>query len=203
MFDWILGVIAGGGYLGIFLLLILENIFPPIPSELVIPLAGYSAAQGELNVFLVILVATLGAVVGALPWYYLGKIFSIERLKKMSLHYGRILTLSPNDIDRAAGWFLKYGRAAVLFGRLIPAVRTLISIPAGVASMPLATFLLYTTIGSAMWNTALISLGYFLGSKHELVSGYLGPISDAVAVFILVVYLYRFVTFKKEEKVIL
>ncbi|MEX2341110.1 MAG: DedA family protein [Candidatus Paceibacterota bacterium] len=200
MFDWIVGVIASSGYVGIFFLLVLENIFPPIPSELIIPLAGYSAAQGELNVFLVIAVATLGAVTGALPWYYLGKIFGLERLKKMSLSYGRILTLSPDDIDSAEGWFLKHGRVAVLFGRLIPGVRTLISVPAGIARMPMPTFLLYTTIGSAIWNTALVSLGYFLGNQHEQISGYLGPVSDAVILLIVAIYVYRFMTFGKKQK---
>jgi membrane protein DedA with SNARE-associated domain len=200
MFDWIVGVIAGSGYLGIFFLLILENIFPPIPSELVIPLAGYSAAQGQLNVFLVIVAATAGAAVGALPWYYLGKIFGLERLKQMSFSYGRILTLSPADIDTARGWFLRYGKVAVLFGRLIPAVRTLISLPAGIASMPLPTFILYTTIGSLLWNAALVTLGYFLGNQHELVSVYLSPISDSVIVLIVVIYIYRVATFGKNKK---
>ena len=200
MFDWIVGVIAGSGYLGIFLLLVLENIFPPIPSELIIPLACYSSAQGELNVFLVIAVATLGALVGALPWYYLGKVFGLERLKKMSFSYGRLLTLSPEDIETAAKWFILHGRLAVLFGRLIPAIRTLISVPASIASMPLPTFLIYTTIGSAIWNTALVFLGYFLGNQHELVSSYLGPVSDAVIVLIVGIYLYRVVTFGREKK---
>lgn len=200
MFDWIVGIIAGSGYFGIFFLLILENIFPPIPSELIIPLAGYSAAQGHLNFFLVIMVATLGAVVGALPWYYLGKIFGLQRLKKMSQSYGRVVTLSPNDIDTAEGWFLKHGRAAVLFGRLIPAVRTLISIPAGIARMPLSTFLLYTTVGSVIWNTALVSLGYLLGNQHELVNVYLSPISDLVIVLIFIIYIYRVIIFGKGQK---
>lgn len=200
MFDWIVGTIANSGYLGVFFLLILENIFPPIPSELIIPLAGYSAAQGHLNVFLVIVVATAGAVVGALPWYFIGRIFGLERLKKISLSYGRFLTLSPAEIDMAAGWFLKHGRAAVLFGRLIPAVRTLISVPAGIARMPLPTFLLYTTVGSVIWNTALVSLGYLLGNQHELVSGYLGPVSDGVIVLMVAIYIYRIVTFGRKRK---
>lgn len=200
MFDWIVGVIAESGYLGIFFLLVLENIFPPIPSELIIPLTGYSAAQDQLDVFLVIVVATLGATVGALPWYYFGKVFGLERLKKMSFSYGRFLTLSPNDIDAAAKWFYMHGRAAVLFGRLIPAVRTLISVPAGIASMPLPTFLLYTIIGSAIWNTALVFLGYFLGNQHELVSVYLSPISDVIIILIVVIYLYRVVTFGRKKK---
>lgn len=200
MFDWIIGIIDGSGYFGIFFLLVLENIFPPIPSELIIPLTGYSAAQGELNVFLVIIVATLGSVVGAFPWYYLGNFFGLDRLKKMSLSYGRLLTLSPEDIEAAAKWFNLHGRVAVLFGRLIPGVRTLISVPAGIASMPLPTFLLYTTIGSAIWNTALVFLGYFLGTQHELVSGYIGPISDAIIFLMIAIYIYRVVTFGRKKK---
>lgn len=199
MFDWIISVMAGSGYLGIFLLLVLENIFPPIPSELIIPLAGYSAAQGELNVFLVIAAATAGAVVGALPWYYVGRVFGLARLKKMSLSYGRLLTLSSQDIETAAKWFILYGRVTVLFGRLIPGVRTLISIPAGIARMPLFTFLLYTAVGSALWNTALVTLGYLLGNQHELVGNYLGPISDGIVVLILVIYVYRVATFGKKK----
>jgi membrane protein DedA with SNARE-associated domain len=143
MFDWILNIIETGGYAGIFALMVLENIFPPIPSELVIPLSGYAAAEGDMNIAIVILVASLGAVVGALPWYYLGKAFGIERLKRMSVRYGRWLTLTPADIDAAQAWFDRHGHKTVLLGRLVPTVRTLISLPAGMARMPLLPFLLY------------------------------------------------------------
>lgn len=196
MFDWTIHIIETGGYLGIFGLMVLENIFPPIPSELIIPLSGYAAAEGELNIFLVIIVATLGAVVGSLPWYYLGRFFSVQRLKRLSLSYGRLLTLSPSDIDKANEWFATHGRAAVLFGRLIPTVRTLISVPAGIAAMPLSKFILYTTIGSGLWTSLLAFFGYVLQSQHELVGVYLNPVSDFIVILIVGAYLYRVITFK-------
>lgn len=197
MFDWTLGIIETGGYAGIFLLMVLENIFPPIPSEVIIPLAGYSAASGEMNIGIVILVASLGAIVGALPWYFLGRFFGADRLKRLSLRFGRLLTLSPSDIDTASNWFNKHGHKAVLFGRLIPAVRTLISVPAGLARMPMGGFLFYSFIGSAIWTTMLALFGYFLQSQHEIVANYLNPVSDLVIITIIGVYLYRVITFKK------
>lgn len=197
MFDWTTGIIESAGYAGIFFLMVLENIFPPIPSELIIPLAGYTAASGELNIFLVILVATLGAVVGALPWYYLGLVFNTDRLKRLSLSYGRLLTLSPKDIDAATHWFNSHGKAAVLFGRLLPTVRTLISVPAGLARMPLHTFVIYTFIGSLAWTSLLASFGYFLETQHDKVGIYLNPVSNLIMGLIIAIYLYRVVTFKK------
>lgn len=196
MFDWTIHIIETGGYLGIFGLMVLENIFPPIPSELIIPLSGYAAAEGELNIFLVILVATLGAVTGSLPWYYLGRVFNAARLKRLSMSYGRLLTLSPSDIDTADKWFKVHGGTAVLFGRLIPTVRTLISVPAGIAAMPLPKFLLYTTIGSGAWTSLLAFFGFVLQSQHELVGVYLNPVSDFIVILIVGAYLYRVVTFK-------
>lgn len=197
MFDWTLGIIETGGYAGIFLLMVLENIFPPIPSEVIIPLAGYSAASGEMNIGIVILVASLGAIVGALPWYFLGRFFGADRLKRLSVRFGRLLTLSPSDIDTSSNWFNKHGHKAVLFGRLIPAVRTLISVPAGLARMPMGSFLLFSFIGSAVWTTILALFGYFLQSQHEIVANYLNPVSDLVIILIIGVYLYRVITFKK------
>lgn len=197
MFDWVLGVIEAGGYLGIFGLMVLENIFPPIPSELIIPLSGYAAAMGEMNVFVVIIVATAGAVAGALPWYFLGRAFGLARLTRLSARYGRLLTLSPGDIEHADLWFKNHGKKAVLLGRLMPTVRTLISVPAGLARMPFSSFILYTTAGSSVWTTALASAGYLLESQHEKVSVYLDPVSNLIVVAIIATYLYRVVTFKK------
>lgn len=197
MFDWVLGVIEAGGYLGIFGLMVLENIFPPIPSELILPLSGYAAAMGEMNLLVVILVATLGAVVGALPWYFLGRVFGLSRLTLLSSRFGRLLTLSPDDIKRADEWFKDHGKKAVLLGRLMPTVRTLISVPAGLARMPLPTFIFYTMLGSLVWTTLLTSAGYLLESQHEKVSVYLDPISNLIVILIVSAYLYRVVTFKK------
>lgn len=198
MFEWIVSVIEAGGYAGIFFLMVLENIFPPIPSELIIPLAGFSAAQNGLSLPGVIVVATLGAVVGSLPWYMLGRGFGLRRIKALSARYGRLLTVSPSEIDAAEVWFLRRGHFAVLFGRLVPTVRTLISVPAGVARMPFNTFLLYSTIGSAIWTSTLAIAGYLLESQYESVAGYVGVLSDAVVVGIVLIYIYRVVTFRKE-----
>ena len=196
MFDWTLHVIETGGYLGLFGLMVLENIFPPIPSEVVIPLAGYAAAGGEMSLPLVILVASLGTVVGAMPWYLAGRLFGSARLKRLSRRYGRLLTLSPKDIDAAEAWFGDNGKKAVLFGRLIPTVRTLISVPAGIARMPLGMFLIYSFIGSFIWTALLASLGFMLESQHERVADYLNPVSDFIVILIIGAYLYRVVTFR-------
>ncbi len=196
MFDWILSVIESGGYLGIFFLMVLENLFPPIPSELVIPLAGFAAASGSLNIIAVVVVATLGAVVGALPWYYLARLFGIDRVKRLSARYGRALTLTGQDIDDAQAWFARYGTLAVLVGRLVPTVRTLISVPAGIARMPLPSFLLFTGVGSLVWTLALASLGYVLRSEYALVEDYLNPVSNGIVACIVLYYIYRVLTFR-------
>lgn len=196
MFDWILGIIEAGGYLGIFGLMVLENIIPPIPSEVVIPLAGYAAAEGEMNIALVILVATLGTVVGALPWYLAARLFGTERLKRLSRRYGRLLTLSPSDIDSAESWFHVHGHKIVLFGRLVPTIRTLVSVPAGIARMPFLKFLAYSFVGSLLWTTLLALLGYYLETQHDKVAAYLDPVSNGIVILIVGAYLYRVVTFK-------
>lgn len=199
MFNWILHIIESGGYGGIFFLMVLENIFPPIPSEVILPLAGFAAARGDLHIVSVILVATCGAVAGCLPWYVLGRIFSTSRLKRLSARYGRLLTLSPDDIDGANRWFTRHGQKTVLFGRLIPTVRTLISIPAGIARMPLGSFLLYSFVGSAIWTTALVFVGYILQSHYDAVSRYVNVVSDGIVLLIIAVYLYRVITFRAED----
>jgi membrane protein DedA with SNARE-associated domain len=202
MFEWILAVIERGGYAGIFFLMVAENIFPPIPSEVILPLAGFAAARGDLSVVAVILVAAFGAVVGCLPWYLLGRTVGIAGMKRLSARYGRVLTLSPEDVDDARVWFVRYGRATILFGRLVPAVRTLISVPAGVAHTPLSPFLLYSGIGSAVWASALVILGFVLESQYTAVAGYVNSISDGVVVVFVLVYVYRVVTFRTRPPVV-
>lgn len=197
MFDWILSVIESGGYLGIFFLMVLENLFPPIPSELVIPLAGFSAATGAFDIVLVVAVATAGAVVGCLPWYFLARWFGIERVKALASRFGRVMTLTPSDVDTAQAWFSKYGSLTVFFGRLVPTVRTLISVPAGIARMPLLPFVAYTALGSLIWTSLLASLGYVLESEYALVEEYLNPVSTGVVIVIVLYYLYRVITFKR------
>jgi membrane protein DedA with SNARE-associated domain len=197
MFDWALSVMEANGYLGIFALMVLENVFPPIPSEIIIPVAGYAAASGTFHIALVILVASLGATVGATIWYVIGRVFGIVRLRILSGRYGRLLTLAPHDIDAAEGWFARHGRKAVLIGRVIPTIRTLISIPAGIARMPVLEFLFFTFLGSLVWSTALAIAGFVLEQNAAAASHWLNPVSDAVVILIVLTYLYRVVTFKR------
>ena len=199
MFNSFVDIVSQGGYLGVFLLMLAENVFPPIPSELIMPLAGFVSARGDLNIVLVILVGTAGSVVGALPWYYAGALFGRDRLKRMANRYGRWLTVSSVDIDVASLWFARHGAAAVFFGRLIPAIRTLISVPAGIVNMPLLPFLAYSTIGSLIWTALLAVTGYLLQSQYELVEQYVDPISKSVLIAVIAIYVYRFIRFKPQQ----
>ena len=191
MFDWITGIVATSGYLGIVLLMLGENVFPPIPSELIMPLAGFVAATGQLNPVLVVLAGTLGSVLGALPWYYAGKWLGEERMCAFAARHGRWLTLDDKDLGKAIRWFERHGRMAVLLGRLVPTVRTLISLPAGMARMPLAPFLLYSSIGSLLWTAALAATGFLLESEYTLVVDYLDLASKIIIGLIALTYVYR------------
>jgi membrane protein DedA with SNARE-associated domain len=195
--DWILNFIESGGYLAVALLMLLENIFPPIPSEVVMPVAGIAAGRGDLNVVLVIILGTLGAVAGQLLWYWLGLRVGEEGLKRLAKRHGRWLTVSPRDVEKADRWFDQHGGKAVLFGRLVPGVRTLISLPAGLSGMSLRRFLIYSTIGSGTWTAVLAMAGYALGERSESVTHWIGPVSTAVLAMILGYYLYRVATFGK------
>src|SRR5690606_28645794 len=136
------------------------------------------------------LIASLGASVGALFWYFLGKLFGLERVKNLSSKYGRWVTMSPKDVDAAESWFSKNGHKAVMYGRLIPTVRTLISIPAGIAKMNLSEFFIFSFLGSVIWTSWLALLGYFLGSQYKLVAQYLNPVSNAIVAIIVFLYIY-------------
>jgi membrane protein DedA with SNARE-associated domain len=175
MTEWIINTMTSLGYVGIGLLMFLENLFPPIPSELIMPLAGFTIAQGKLNFFLAVLAGVVGTMLGALPWYYAGKLVGEQRLRRLVNRYGKWLTLSSKDLDKANAWFRRHGAKTVLFCRLVPGVRTLISLPAGINQMSIALFLLYSTIGTTLWVTLLTALGYFLGNNYELVEVYLAP----------------------------
>jgi len=193
LFDWITGVISQSGYLGIVGLMLAENIFPPIPSELIMPLAGFVAAQGELNALLVVAAGALGSVLGALPWYYLGLWVGQERMCALAARHGRWLTMDERDLGRAIDWFERHGGKAVLIGRLVPAVRTLISVPAGIARMPLVPFLLYSTAGTVVWTGALTASGFLLKENYTIVGDYLDRASKSIIGLIVLTYLYRLV----------
>jgi membrane protein DedA with SNARE-associated domain len=194
--TWIEAIVQTTGVFGIAFLMFLENVFPPIPSELIMPLAGYSAAKGEANIVLVILAGTIGSLAGAFFWYGVGRLFDHERTKAFADRHGRILTMTRAELTKADDWFDAYGQYAVLFGRLIPTVRTLISIPAGLSEMPVARFLIYSGIGTAIWTTLLALFGYAVGSRYSELEDWLDPMSYAVIALIVVIYLWRVMTFR-------
>jgi membrane protein DedA with SNARE-associated domain len=191
MTDWITGVLESMGYAGIALLMFAENLFPPIPSELIMPFAGFAAARGDLNPVGVLTAGTIGALLGALPWYYAGRTLGCQRVANWADKHGRWLTLSRDEVYGANKWFARHCGKAVLVGRLVPAVRTLISLPAGIAEMSIPRFLVYSAIGSVAWNAALVALGYKLGSSYSKVAEYMDPVSKGVLALIVIVYLYR------------
>jgi membrane protein DedA with SNARE-associated domain len=189
---WVPKIMDMIGYLGIALLMFAENAFPPIPSELIMPLAGAQIAQGKMAWLPVITAGVLGTVLGSLIWYYIGVLVSEERLMAWADRYGKWMQLSGEDIAKSKTWFNRHGTKAVFFCRMVPGIRTLISLPAGIDRMPLQTYLIYTTLGTTLWTTLLTALGYVLGNNYKLVDQYLGPVSKWV-VLILVVAFVAFV----------
>ena len=196
MGDWVSGLVESMGYGGIALLMLLENVFPPIPSELVMPLAGYGASQGELNLAGAVAAGTAGTVAGAWLWYWIPRKLGQDRLEDWAERHGRWLTMTPHDVERLDGWFDRHSKSLVFFGRLVPTVRTLVSIPAGVFGMRHGPFLLLTTAGSLLWNAALAGAGWWLGENYEAVGTYVGPVSLAVIAIALALYAYRVATFE-------
>ncbi len=198
MFEWIVNIVSQTGYGGIILLMFLENIFPPIPSELIMPLAGFAAARGDLSMAGVVAAGTIGSILGALPWYYAGRWVGSEKLKRLAVRHGRWMTVSPADIDTAETWFNQHCDKAVLIGRLIPAIRTLISVPAGIARMSLGRFLLFSAAGTVLWSGLLAAAGYVLESQYTRVADYMDPVSMVLVAVIVLGYLYRLVTYRAE-----
>lgn len=197
--EWVHQTMGAFGYLGIALLMFAESVFPPIPSELIMPLAGFSSFRGSLALPGVIVAGTVGSVVGALPLYYLGKLVGTERLVYWADRYGRWLTISGKDIRRADGWFDRHGYKVVFFARCVPGIRSLISIPAGFSEMPLLPFLLYTILGSLLWTSALACAGFFLGQNYHVVDTYIGPIGTILLVC-LALACVAWVLWRKREK---
>lgn len=180
MLDWIQQTMTSLGYPGIAFLMFLENIFPPIPSELIMPLAGFTAGTGELSFVGVVLAGALGSLLGQLPLYYLGRWVGEDKLVAWADRYGKWLTVSGSDVKKADDWFDRHGHKAVFLARLVPGLRSLISIPAGISEMQLTTFLLYSALGTALWVLLLAALGSILGENYELVDTYLGPVALVV-----------------------
>ena len=186
MAEWITNTMDSLGYGGIALLMFLENLFPPIPSELIMPLAGFTISQGKMDFIPAVLAGIVGTVLGAFPWYYAGIVLSEKRLEALADKYGKWLTISSKDIKKANNWFNQHGAKAVLFCRLVPGVRTLISLPAGINNMKLIPFVLYSTLGTTIWVLLLTAAGYFLGEHYDKVDEYLAPVSKIVAVSLII-----------------
>ncbi|NJP91075.1 DedA family protein [Nonomuraea sp. FMUSA5-5] len=182
MTEWLIDLMEALGAPGAGIAIALENLFPPLPSEVILPLAGFTASQGEMNLLAVLLWTTAGSVVGALALYWVGALLGRERTLALA---ARIPLVKVSDITKTEAWFLKHGRKTVFFGRMIPIFRSLISIPAGVERMPLITFTLLTTAGSLIWNTLFVLAGWALGRNWSVVETYVGMGTNAVIAVVL------------------
>ena len=191
MLAWLTDLIERGGYAGILLLTFIETIFPPIPSEVFMPMAGYVASKGTLSLAGVIAAGTAGSLAGAWAWYVLGRAIGADRMRDLDSRHGRWLTLHPRDIDAGSRWFERHGGTTVLFGRMVPAIRSVISIPAGIARMPAGRFLLFSGLGSLAWTTLLMSAGFWLGPEFHQIAGWAAPLSNAVIAGLIGLYLWR------------
>ncbi len=190
MIESIVNTINSLGYLGIALLMALENIIPPIPSEIIMPLAGFTVTQGKMNFILVIISGTIGSVLGATPWYFWGQYWGLKRTQQIAERYGKWLTLSGKDVIEAKQWFDRRGFIATTIGRIVPGIRTYISIPAGISKMPLLPFLIYSAMGTVFWVSLLTGAGYIFGSNYKQVGEYLKPLSTMVLILILITAIY-------------
>ena len=179
--DWVVAVMRTIGAPGVGVATALETVFPPVPSEVVLPLAGYTASRGHYGVVSAVVWATIGSLVGALALYYVGAAWGADRVRRTA---ERIPLVRGRDVDRAIDWFGRHGRSAVFLGRLVPGVRSLISVPAGVDRMPLAQFVLWTTAGSLLWNGLLIGAGYELGAQWHVIERYVGNASTVAYVLL-------------------
>ena len=201
MQEFVVSIMEQFGYFGVFFLIAIENIFPPIPSEVILLFGGFMTTKTTLNVPLMILASTLGSLLGAIVLYYIGKILNKERLKKIvSGKIGKVLRLKEKDIDMADEWFDKKGNITVFFCRFIPIVRSLISIPAGMSEMPMLKFLIYTITGSAIWNTVLIIIGNRVGDNWESILGIFDKYSHIVVIVLIIIFIIFIVWFYKFRK---
>lgn len=204
MQNWIIQIINQFGYLGILLLIAIENIFPPIPSEVILTFGGFLTTYTSMNVWGVILSATAGSVLGAIILYYVGKLLKQEKLESLLKgKWGKRLGFKEGDVVKAIGWFSKRGKSTVFFCRFIPVIRSLISIPAGMSKMHMPTFLIFTTAGTLIWNIVLVNLGAFAGDSWEKIAAYVNNYST-IAIIVLVIIavialLYKKRIFKKKE----
>ncbi len=182
------------GYGAIAIAMFLENLIPPIPSELIMPLGGFYVYQGQLDFFPVVLAGLLGTVIGALPWYGIGRLVNEERLEKWLEKNGRWIGINPQELSRSRKWFNKYGVSLVFWGRLVPGIRTLISVPAGVELMPITPFLIWTSAGSLIWTLFLTITGFYLGDSYRNIEKWISPFSSIFKIIIIIIISFAVIT---------
>lgn len=193
MNDWIVDTVSSLGVWGVALFMFLENVFPPIPSELIMPLAGYLTARGEMDLGSAILAGGIGSLAGATLWYYVGRHYSKGRFRKIIERHGMWLAMDAGDLDKAEAWFERHGKLAVFVGRLIPGIRTLVSVPAGLSRMPLSVFLFWSALGTALWTALLAWGGRILGQRFGQIEQYVGPLSWVVLAAMVLWYVVQVV----------
>jgi membrane protein DedA with SNARE-associated domain len=192
MVDFSTKLIADGGLPGVFLLMVLENLFPPIPSEVIMPLAGFTAARGQMSILGVILAGTLGSIAGNAVWFEAARAFGAARTRALVERHGRWFGLGPEEVGKAEGVLRRNGSLAVFLGRFMPGVRTAISVPAGLIEMPRGVFYLWTALGTAIWTAGLALGGYLLEDQFHRVADWAGPIGFAVLGAVLVAIGWHF-----------
>ena len=200
MTEFILNAIAQGGYIGIFLLMALENVVPPIPSEVIMGLGGMAVARGDMAIVPLVLWGTAGTTAGNYFWYFIGRHIGYQRFRPFIERHGRWLTMEWEDVEKLHHFFCKRGGGVVFVFRFMPTFRTLVSLPAGMTCMPLWRFLVWTFAGSLIWNSMLAAAGVYLGSNFEAIDRYVGPAAVALSVAIVLAYLYRVVTWKPRAR---
>lgn len=200
MENWITNMMEQFGYWGILLLIAVENVFPPIPSEVILTFGGFMTTYTNLTAFGVILVATVGSIIGAIILYGIGYLVNVDRLEQWIEKYGKYLRLKKEDIRRADAWFDRYGYWTVLFCRMIPLIRSLISIPAGMSKMKFGLFLFFTTIGTAIWNTILVCVGAAVGGNWERIVEFMDVYSNIAYALIAVIGIAAVVWFLRSRR---
>lgn len=195
MENWILQLMEQFGYFGVFFLILVENIFPPIPSEVILTFGGFMTSRTSLTLLGVIFFATLGSLLGAIVLYWIGRLLDIDRMEKIVERWGHILRLKKEDIHKANQWFDRYGIWTVFFCRMVPVLRSLISIPAGMNHMDMGVFLFFTTIGTLIWNTILVGLGAYLGESWEIIVYYMDIYSNIVYALLVILFIIGMVYF--------
>ena len=191
MSDWVVRLIEQSGYLGVGFLMFLETIFPPIPSEVIMPVAGVAAARGDLAFWPVVAAGTGGAMLGNIVWYLAARALGVDRLKPLILRHGRWITMTWPEVQRAQRWFGLHGTFFVFIGRMLPTVRSLVSVPAGLLKMRFRNFFLASTLGTAGWTALLAEAGYKLKENFTQIDDWLGPISNAILIVLVVGYVWR------------